>query len=74
MLLPQLALCINPPTYTSHINGMTGTCHHAQFIARDGVSLTFFAQASLKLLSSLSLPPEKLVFIGVTPSFQDSKT
>jgi hypothetical protein len=28
--LPSLALDPDPPTYTSHVIGTTGVCHHAQ--------------------------------------------
>jgi hypothetical protein len=48
-----------PPTYTSHLPGITIVHHHTQLVCWDGVSLTFFPpEACLELQSSWSLPPE----------------
>jgi hypothetical protein len=57
----QASLDCNPPINTSHVAGMTGTCHHTQlFIGWGGVSLTFPPDCLLTCWFSLFLPLEQL--------------
>jgi hypothetical protein len=37
-----MSLDHDPPTYASHVVGITAVHHHTQFICRYGISLTFY--------------------------------
>jgi hypothetical protein len=56
--LCQAGLDHSPPTYSSHIAGMTGACHHTQLLLVVMWSHKLFAWAGLRVWSFQSLPPE----------------